>query len=64
MKMTRHHGIYGKATASHSATPGLYNITLDRADGAGHIPSKIYPHITDTKEGGGLRDEEGPLSKV
>ena len=63
MTTTGHHSIRDQATASHSATPGLCNITSDGADGAGHAASKAYRHIADTKEGSGLRDEQGALSE-
>lgn len=55
------HGICDQATASHSATPELCNVTSDGADGAGHAALNTYWHIADTKEGGGLRDEQGAL---
>jgi hypothetical protein len=56
--------VWKQAAESRSATPrGLCNVTSDGADGAGHAASKAYRHIADTKEGSGLRDEQGALSE-
>lgn len=63
MTTTGHHGICDQATASHSATLGLCNVTSDGVDEAGHAASNAYWHIADTKEGSGLRDEQGALSE-
>lgn len=63
MTRTGHHGIRDKATASHSATPRLCNVTSDGANGVGHAASKqAYRHIADAKEGRGLEDRDGVVA--
>jgi hypothetical protein len=46
-----------------SVTPGLSNVTSDRAEGAGHAAWRVHRHITDVKEAGDIKDEQGSLAE-